>query len=95
MKFDYRTIPQELSDAILQMVTNCTNMYMSKAVPGRINSTAPPPSILRASQHHRPNEGQSSQVSVDQLTGLASSLAGLGLNSSSQSGSTFSLPGLY
>ncbi|XP_025202841.1 CCR4-NOT transcription complex subunit 1-like isoform X4 [Melanaphis sacchari] len=87
------TISQELSDAILQMVTNCTNMYMSKVVSARINSTAPPPAILRASQHHRLNEGPSSQVLVDQLTGLATSLASLGLNSSVQSGSTFSLPG--
>lgn len=95
VKFNYRTISQELSDAILQMVTNCTNMYMSKVVSARINSTAPPPAILRASQHHRLNEGPSSQVLVDQLTGLATSLASLGLNSSAQSGSTFSLPGLY
>lgn len=76
----------------MQMVTNCTNMYMSKVASARINPTAPPP-ILRASQH-RPIEGPSQQVLVDQLTGLATSLASLGLNPSAQSGSTFTLPGL-
>lgn len=85
---------QELSEAIMQMVTNCTNMYMSKVASARINPAAPPPSILRASQHHRPIEGTSPQVLVDQLTGLATSLASLGLNPSAQSGSTFTLPGL-
>lgn len=79
----------------MQMVTNCTNMYMSKVTSARLNPAAPPPAILRASQHHRPIEGPSSQVLVDQLTGLATSLASLGLNPSAQSGSTFTLPGLY
>ncbi|VVC27811.1 Hypothetical protein CINCED_3A013043 [Cinara cedri] len=88
------TISQELSDAIMQMVTNCTNMYMSKVASARINATAPPPAILRASQH-RPLEGPSQQVLVDQLTGLATSLASLGLNPSAQSGSTFTLPGSF
>lgn len=78
----------------MQMVTNCTNMYMSKVASARLNSAAPPPAILRP-QHHRPIEGPSSQVLVDQLTGLATSLASLGLNPSAQSGSTFTLPGLY
>lgn len=77
----------------MQMVTNCTNMYMSKVASARINPVAPPPSILRAAQH-RSNEGPSQQVLVDQLTGLATSLASLGMNPSGQSGSTFTLPGL-
>lgn len=89
----YRTTSQELSDAIMQMVTNCTNLYMSKVASARINSTSQPPAILRTSQHHRPIEGSSQQVLVDQLTGLATSLASLGLNQSAQSGSTFTLPG--
>lgn len=76
----------------MHMVTNCTNMYMSKVVNSRINPVAPPPAVLRSSQHHRPIEGPSSQGLVDQLTGLATSLASLGLNPA-QSGSTFSLPG--
>ncbi|XP_050435609.1 CCR4-NOT transcription complex subunit 1 isoform X4 [Adelges cooleyi] len=86
-------ISQDLSEAILMMVTNCTNMYISKVASARINPTAPPPSILRTAQHHRPIEGPSPQVLVDQLTGLATSLASLGLNPSVQSGSTFTLPG--
>lgn len=77
----------------MQMVTNCTNMYMSKVASARINPTVPPPAILRASQH-RSIEGSSQQVLVDQLTGLATSLASLGLNPSAQSGSTFTFPGL-
>lgn len=89
-----RTISQELSDAIMQMVTNCTNMYISKVASARLNPAAPPPAILRSSQHHRPIEGPSSQVLVDQLTGLATSLASLGMNSPAQSASTFTLPGL-
>lgn len=93
-KTDCRTISQELSDAIMQMVTNCTNLYISKvAASARINPSAPPPPILRSTQHHRPIEGPP-QVLVDQLAGLATSLANLGLNSSAQSGSTFTLPGL-
>lgn len=75
------------------MVTNCTNMYISKVASTRVNPSAPPPAILRTSQHHRPIEG-SNQVLVDQLTGLATSLANLGLNPSTQSASTFTLPGL-
>lgn len=95
VKCNFRTISQELSDAIVQMVTNCTNMYnMSKVAAARINPAVPPQTILRASQHHRTIESSSSQVLVDQLTGLATSLASLGLNSSAQSGSTFTLPGL-
>jgi hypothetical protein len=91
---NFRTISQELSDAIMQMVTNCTNMYnMSKVASARINPAGPPQTILRASQHHRPIESSSSQVLVDQLTGLATSLASLGLNPSAQSVSTFTLPG--
>ncbi|XP_050542433.1 CCR4-NOT transcription complex subunit 1-like [Daktulosphaira vitifoliae] len=87
------TISQELSEAIMLMVTNCTNMYISKVASTRLNSSAPPPAILRTSQHHRPIEGPSPQVLVDQLTGLATSLASLGLNPSAQSASTFTLPG--
>lgn len=79
----------------MQMVTNCTNMYMSKVASARINPAAPPPAILRTSQHHRPIEGPTSQVLVDQLTGLATSLANLGLNPSAQSSSTFTLPGFF
>jgi len=68
---------------------------MSKvAVSARLNPSAPPPPILRSAQHHRQIDGPSSQVLVDQLTGLATSLASLGLNPSAQSGSTFTLPGL-
>lgn len=95
--FNFRTISQELSDAILQMVANCTNLYMSKVASARLNPVAPPPSILRTSQHHRPLEGGPSSQVLDQLTGLAglaTSLASLGLNPSAQSGSTFTLPGL-
>jgi len=66
---------------------------MSKVASARLNPAAPPPAILRTSQHHRPLEGPSSQVLVDQLAGLATSLASLGLNPSVQSGSTFTLPG--
>lgn len=97
IKFDFRTISQELSDAILQMVANCTNLYMSKVASARLNPVAPPPSILRTSQHHRPLEGGPSSQVLDQLTGLAglaTSLASLGLNPTAQSGSTFTLPGL-
>lgn len=90
----YRTISQELSDVIMQMITNCTNLYMSKVASARINPSAPPSAIIRASsQHHRPIDG-SSQVLVDSFTGLTTSLANFGLNPSAQSGSTFTLPGL-
>lgn len=79
----------------MQMVTNCTNMYnMSKVASARINPAGPPQTILRSSQHHRSIESSSSQVLVDQLTGLATSLASLGLNPAAQSVSTFTLPGL-
>jgi len=67
---------------------------MSKVASARINPSAQLPPILRSAQHHRQIEGPSSQVLVDQLTGLATSLASLGLNPSAQSGSTFTLPGL-
>lgn len=76
------------------MVANCTNLYMSKVASARLNPVAPPPSILRTSQHHRPLEGGPSSQVLDQLAGLATSLASLGLNPSAQSGSTFTLPGL-
>lgn len=90
----FRTISQELSEAVMLMVTNCTNFYISKVASSRVNQPAPLPSILRTSQLQRPIEGSSPQVLVDQLTGLATSLNSLGLNSSTQSSSTFTMPGL-
>lgn len=90
--FYCRTISQELSETIMHMVTNYTNMYISKIASTRINPIVPPPPILRPPQHHRPIDGPSPQVLVDQFTGLATSLASLGLNPT-QTGSTFTLPG--
>ncbi|XP_050527108.1 CCR4-NOT transcription complex subunit 1-like isoform X2 [Daktulosphaira vitifoliae] len=87
------TISQELSETLMLMVTNCTNIYISKVASSRVNPSASLPSILCTSQQQRPIEGSSPQVLVDQLTGLATSLANLGLNPSAQSASTFTLPG--
>jgi CCR4-NOT transcription complex subunit 1 len=88
------TVSQELTETIIQMVSNYTSMYMPKAPTIRIN-TAPPTPIFRPT-HQRPIgqiEGPALQVMVDQLTGLATSLASLGLNPTTQNTSTFTLPG--
>jgi len=78
------------------MVSNYTNMYMPKAPTIRVNPVAPPTPIFRPT-HQRPIgqiEGPL-QVMVDQITGLATSLASLGLNPATQNTSTFTLPGYY
>lgn len=69
------------------MVTNYTNMCMPKVISTRIDSTIPPPPIHHTSLH-RPIDGTSPLMFVDQLNGLATSLASLGLNPS-QTGFTF------
>lgn len=77
------------------MITNYTNMYMPKLPSIRVN-TAPPPAPIFRPTHHRPIgqiEGPALQVMVDHLTGLATSLASLGLNPTTQNTSTFTLPG--
>lgn len=76
------------------MVSNYTSMYMPKAPTIRVNPAAPPTPIFRPT-HQRPigqMEGPALQIMVDQLTGLATSLASLGLNPT-QNTSTFTLPG--
>lgn len=93
----YRTVSQELTETIIQMVTTYTNMYMPKAPSIRVNPVGPPTPIFRPT-HQRPIgqiEGPALQVMVDQLTGLATSLASLGLNPATQNTSTFTLPGCY
>lgn len=92
---NYRTVSQELTETIIQMVSNYTSMYMPKAPTIRVNTAAPPTPIFRPT-HQRPigqMEGPALQVMVDQLTGLATSLASLGLNPATQNTSTFTLPG--
>jgi hypothetical protein len=92
---NYRIVSQELSETIIQMVSTYANLCMPKATP-RINTAVPPTPMFRAPQHHRPIapiEGQTLQVMVDQLTGLATNLANLGLTPTSQTSSTFTLPG--
>lgn len=93
---NYRTVSQELSETIIQMVSTYANLCMPKVTPPRVNTTVPPTPIFRA-QHHRPIvpiEGPTLQVMVDQLTGLATSLANLGLTPTTQTNTTFTLPGL-
>ncbi|XP_050425870.1 CCR4-NOT transcription complex subunit 1-like [Adelges cooleyi] len=81
-------ITPNLLEAIMIMVTNYTNMYMTK-VP-RINPIGPPPTLIRQPQHLRTMEASSSQIYVNQLSGLATSLTNIGLNPTS--GSAFTLP---
>lgn len=69
-------------------------MCMPKAPTIRVNPAIPLTPIFRPT-HQRPigqMEGPALQVMVDQLTGLATSLASLGLNPT-QNTSTFTLPG--
>lgn len=78
------------------MVSTYANLCMPKAAP-RVHTAIPPTPIYRTPQHHRPIapiEGQTLQVMVDQLTGLATNLANLGLTPTTQTSSTFTLPGL-
>lgn len=66
---------------------------MSKGTSTRVNPIVPPQQIFRTPQHPRSIEGPALRVMVDQLSGLGTSLASLGLNHNTQTSSSFSLPG--
>lgn len=59
----------------------------------RINPAVTPTPIFRATHHHRPIEGPSLQIMVDQLSGLTSNFSNMGLNPIGPTNSTFSLAG--
>lgn len=77
------------------MVSTYTNLCMPKGVPSRVNPMVLPPlpPIFRPMQPPRPMEGPALQVMVDQLAGLATSLANFGMNPTTQPNSIFTLPG--
>lgn len=72
-------------------------MYMPKPPTIRVNTAVPPTPIFRPTHQRTIGqiEGPALQVMVDQITGLATSLASLGLNPATQNTSTFTLPGYY
>ncbi|VVC34988.1 Hypothetical protein CINCED_3A007099 [Cinara cedri] len=89
------TVSPELSETIIQMISAYTNLYMPKGTPARVNPMVLPPlpPIFRPVQQPRPIEGPALQVMVDQLAGLATSLANFGINPTTQTNSIFTLPG--
>ncbi|KAL0280391.1 UNVERIFIED_CONTAM: hypothetical protein PYX00_001693 [Menopon gallinae] len=78
-----RNVSQELSDAILAMVANCSLLLN--------NTRQPPPNVLR----HRGLDQAFNPFPtppVDTITNLGSSLAGISIGMATPSSSTFNLP---